>query len=115
MLFPDTLVSFSVFFAAASTLSSWAMMLTSSPRERWRTTSANAKGTGSNLPGQSDLLWGHAIQVAAWGSHSAGMRKVLLPAALSCGEGCGARCCDEAEAVRRAFFTDHRMSDAACC
>ncbi len=30
---------------------------------------------GWNFPGQSSELWGHAIQVAVWGAHSAGMRK----------------------------------------
>src|SRR3954468_8612029 len=31
-----------------------------------------------NLPGQSVALCGQPIQVAAWGSHSAGMRRSLI-------------------------------------
>src|SRR4051794_2419520 len=50
-------------------------MRTRSCRDRQRTTSPNTNGIGANLPGQSLRLWGHASQVAAWGAHSAGMRK----------------------------------------
>src|SRR4051812_46228196 len=32
----------------------------------------------ANLPGQSVALCGQPIQVAAWGSHSAGMRRSLI-------------------------------------
>src|SRR5271168_1824566 len=40
---------------------------------------------GANLPGQSARSWGQEIQVAAWGSHSAGMRKPSA-AGFSCPE-----------------------------
>src|SRR6266851_8900339 len=39
--------------------------------------SAYTHGIGSNFPGQSPRKCGHASQVAEWGSHSAGMRKLV--------------------------------------
>src|SRR5262245_10260093 len=48
-------------------------MRTSSDWCRWRTISAYTQGMGANLPGQSSLLCGQAIQVASCGSHSAGI------------------------------------------
>ena len=41
---------------------------------RWRAISAITQGTASNFPGQSLGSCGQASQVAACGSHSAGMR-----------------------------------------
>ena len=37
---------------------------------------------GAKRPGQSAALWGQASQVAAWGSHSAGMAKPWAAGAL---------------------------------
>ncbi len=48
--------------------------ITRSTRARCRTISAYIHGIGSNLPGQSVRLCGHASHVASCGSHSAGMR-----------------------------------------
>ena len=45
-----------------------------SPSCKWRATSANTHGMASNFPGQSVGSCGQASQVAACGSHSAGMR-----------------------------------------
>src|SRR4051794_7018047 len=49
-------------------------MRTFSTRERWRTISPYTQGIGLNFPGQSVFSCGHAIQVASWRSHSAGIR-----------------------------------------
>lgn len=58
---------------------SWAAELTRirtiSLGASFRTISPYTHGIGANFPGQSLLLWGQPIQVAACGSHSAGMRK----------------------------------------
>src|ERR1043165_9564930 len=53
-------------------------MRTVSPRVRTRTISALTQGIGENFPGQSVTLCGQPIQVAACGSHSAGMRRALV-------------------------------------
>src|SRR6266545_2218950 len=53
-------------------------MRTSSPGATLRTISPYNHGIGGNLPGQSETLCGQPIQVAACGSHSAGMRTLLI-------------------------------------
>src|SRR5207249_1084395 len=55
-------------------------MRTTSPGASLRTISPYTQGMGGNLPGQSVTLCGQPIQVAACGSHSAGMTK---PSAIS--------------------------------
>src|SRR5207247_2421127 len=61
--------------ACASWAAELTRMRTSSPGASLRTISAYTHGMRANFPGQSLLLWGQPIQVAACGSHSAGMRK----------------------------------------
>src|SRR2546427_595986 len=53
-------------------------MRTTSPGASLRTISPYTKGIGGNFPGQSVTLCGQPIQVAACGSHSAGMRTRLV-------------------------------------
>ena len=48
--------------------------LTISPATSWRTISTQIGGMRSSLPGQDASLCGHDSQVAACGSHSAGIR-----------------------------------------
>src|SRR5438874_1888389 len=70
-----TLASFNTFCDLLRATASFTRMCTFSARARCRTISAYTHGIGWNRPGQSAGLCGHAIQVAACGSHSAGMRK----------------------------------------
>ena len=51
------------------------LMRTFSNRLMIATISANRPGIGRKRPGQVSRLCGHDSQTAAWGSHSAGMRK----------------------------------------
>src|SRR2546427_1328457 len=53
-------------------------MRTTSPGASLRTISPYTQGIGGNFPGQSVALCGQPIQVAACGSHSAGMRTLLI-------------------------------------
>src|SRR3989441_3868444 len=53
-------------------------MRTTSPGASLRTISPYTQGIGGNFPGQSVTLYGQPIQVAACGSHSAGMRTRLV-------------------------------------
>src|SRR2546422_4692140 len=53
-------------------------MRTTSPGASLRTISPYTQGIGGNFPGQSVTLCGQPIQVAACGSHSAGMRTRLV-------------------------------------
>src|SRR2546426_9231625 len=53
-------------------------MRTISPGASLRAISPQTHGMGGNLPGQSVTLCGQPIQVAACGSHSAGMRTRLV-------------------------------------
>jgi len=62
-------------FAAASCAASFTIRRTRSLRAMARMISAKAQGMAPNLPGQSRALCGQASQVAACGSHSAGMWK----------------------------------------
>src|SRR5882762_1700161 len=63
-----------IFLALASVAASGTTNSTRSCGARFRMTSAYTQGMGSNFPGQSPRKCGQASQVAACGSHSAGIR-----------------------------------------
>src|SRR5438874_8788279 len=75
MLAAETLASFNTFCDLLRAAASFTRMCTFSARAICRTISAYTHGIGWKRPGQSVGLCGHAIHVAACGSHSAGMRK----------------------------------------